>query len=126
MKTKIIEASNGFNWGKFMVARFDKELVRASVFEKVPLLLACGWDPLQHLLVVDLQTGEGAIFRHGGFAEADLEKHRVWVCPLFQPFLEWFYQQDISDLDALPDAVMLPEAPTALLGYRREGPGSVI
>ena len=58
-----------------------------------------------HLVVLDLQTGEGAIFMPGGLAAADLDKHGIWVCPLFEPFLAWLYKQDLSDLDALPAVV---------------------
>lgn len=84
------------------------------------LLASCGWFH-EHLLVLDLATGEGAIFRHGGYAPADLNKHKVWVCPLFEPFLSWLYQQDVSDLDALPAAVTLTGVPLQLQGYRRPG-----
>jgi hypothetical protein len=126
MKTKFIEATNGSmaNWGKFMVARFGPEewARRSAIVEASwPLLRTVGWTG-EHVLVVDLQTGEGAIFRPGGSAHADLEKHRVWVCPLFEPFLTWLYAQDLSDLDALPAHVDLPEAEFAMQGYRRAGP----
>jgi hypothetical protein len=125
MQTKFIEATNGpRNWGKFMVGRFDKdEWARRSAVSggKWPLLRAVGWS-LDSLLVVDLQTGEGAIFLPGGFVPADLEKHAIWVCPLFEPFLVWLYQQDLSDLDRLPAHVDLPDAEFAMQGYRRPGP----
>ncbi len=129
MNIAIVEASNGFNWGKFLVARFQEEWQRHSVFEKydIPLLDLCGWGH-EHLLVLDLQTGEGALFRPGGYPTADLEKHRIWVCPLFEPFLAWLYQQSKSDLihgdlaKVLPEKVMLPNASQALSGYRRPGP----
>jgi hypothetical protein len=47
----------------------------------------------------------------------------VWVCPMFEPFLEWLYTQDTSVLERLPTVVELPEAPAAaaLAGYRRAG-----
>jgi hypothetical protein len=125
VKTKFIQATNGdgINYGKFMLARFDAdEWDRRSHFAGHRSLIAqCGWSP-DHLLVFDLQTGEGALFRPGGYAKADLDKHRVWVCILFEPFLEWLYTQDLSDLDALPDHVDLPHAPSGLYGYRRPGP----
>lgn len=124
MKTKIIEATNGaLNWGKFMLGRFDSEwaLGSAALTDPYSLLSRVGWTD-EHLLVLDLQTGEGAIFRHGGLPRADLEKHRIWVCPLFEPFLVWLYQQDVADLDALPAHVDLPDAPFAFSGYRRPGP----
>lgn len=124
MKTKIIEASNGFNWGKFLVGQFDSEWERRPALEetKLPLLTAVGWTE-QHRVVLDLQTGEGGIFFAvpSGYPTADLEKHKVWVCPLFEPFLGWLYQQDLSDVERLPSNVLLPDAPSALSGYRRSG-----
>lgn len=127
MKTRIIEASNGFNWGKFMLGRFDSEWERRPQIDgeasQMPLLRRCGWDN-DHLMVVDLQTGEGAIFRPGGSAAADLNgKHKIWVCPLFEPFLAWLYRQPLADLDALPDVVQLDDAESAMHGYRRKGMG---
>ena len=128
METKIIEARNSevANWGKFLVGRFDiDEWARRSELpgaeSPMPLLRRVGWGP-EHIFVMDLQTGEGAIFRQGGFAPADLKKHRIWVCPLYEPFLTWLYQQDLSDLDHLPDLVDL-DAPFEMSGYRRPGPG---
>lgn len=50
------------------------------------------------------------------------EKHKIWVCPLYEPFLEWLYRQDVRDLGKLPDHVTL-EAPAALWGYRRDRGG---
>ena len=127
MKTKIIEARNAEvgNWGKFMVGRFDiDEWSRTSILpgadSPLPLLSRVGWGP-HHIFVMDLQTGEGAIFRHGGFAPADLTNHAIWVCPLYEPFLTWLYQQDLSDLAHLPDLVDL-DAPFEMSGYRRPGP----
>lgn len=141
MKTKIIEATNGDaqNWGKFMLMRPDVEWERGSavsparawtgtsaIYEtpvgaEIPLLSQRGWDH-EHVIVFDLETCEGAAFRPGGKASADLDKHRVWVCPLFEPFLEWLYDQDLTDLDALPDSINLPGADFMFTGYRRPGP----
>jgi hypothetical protein len=125
VQTKFIEATNGpQNWGKFMLARFDgDEWFRPSAVgpAKWSLLQQIGKDT-KSLLVLDLQTGEGAILRPGGSAHADLEKHRIWVCPLFEPFLAWLYEQDLTDLDVLPAHVDLPDAAFAIAGYRRPGP----
>lgn len=103
MKTKIIEAvqskEHPGNWGKFLVGAFDEEWAYESRVdpERVPLLRACGWWGPERLWVLDLQTGEGAYFNPGGFAKADLDKHRVWgrhaergagrdaLCPRFSP-----------------------------------------
>lgn len=118
------EASNRFNHGKFAVGRLAAELAwRSSLpgFEGRPLLASIGYNA-PDLWVLDLQTCEGAAFRHGGHASNDLAKHRIWVCPLFEPFLWWLYAQDVNDLGALPRHVSLPDAPSALYGYRRGSP----
>jgi hypothetical protein len=91
MQTKFIEATNvdagGMNWGKFMVARFtESEWQRRSEVGGQRMLAERGWAK-DDLLVIDLQTGEGAVFKPGGYAKGDLDKHAVWVCPLFEPFL---------------------------------------
>ncbi len=125
MKTRIIEASNaldgsGMNWGKFMLSQFDDaEWNYISALDKTKLLHNRGWTR-EHIWVYDLQTGEGAIFRHGGLASADLNKHKIWVCPLFEPFLVWLYTQPL-DIDKLPALVDLKGAASAVYGYRREG-----
>ena len=137
METVFVEATNtkngGWNWGKFMVARFSKEeWERTSVVRDEyqqnrtggdmtggSLLCHIGWSP-SNILVFDLQTGEGAVFRPGGLARADLEKHKIWVCVLFEDFLTWLYQQNLDDLQALPRVVDL-DSESALWGYRRTG-----
>lgn len=123
MKTRIVEAvqpGGPANWGKFLVGRFDSEwTVRSAVDTARPLLVAIGKGP-ELIFVMDLQTGEGALFRPGGYARADLDKHHIWVCPMFEPFLTWLYKQDLTDLDTLPKLVEL-EAPFAMAGYRRGG-----
>lgn len=132
MKTKIIEATQGAesgpNHGKFMVGRLTREEYETpSALNGAPLFPQIGYwdyDP-DWLWVLDLQTREGAYFHVGrGFAVADLDKHKIWVCPMFEPFLEWLYTQDTSILEALPTVVELPEAPAALAGYRRPGASS--
>lgn len=127
MRTVFIEASQGQNWGKFAVAKFDAdEWARPSRMpgqEGGSLLQRCGWYGDEYVWVMDLQTAEAAYFRPGGLASADLEKHAIWVCPMFEPFLTWLYKQDLKDLDKLPAYVEIPDAPFALAGYRRRGPG---
>lgn len=130
MKTCIIEATNHSNWGKFLVGVWDKrERSHQSVISRSrknparPLLAQLGWDLENTILVQDLATGEGALFSHGGVAKADLDKHQIWVCPLFEPFLTWLYEQPkeiVLELD-LPLVVELPHAPLELQGYRRTG-----
>jgi len=121
MISKIVECCNGFNWGKFQLIRYEEaDWNYQSEVAKKSLLRECGWDK-NHLWVLDLQTGEGAFFRPGGYAVSDLEKHKIWVCLLYSPFLEWLYKQDLSDITKLPSIVKLPDAPSGLWGYRREG-----
>lgn len=126
MLDKIIEATNvgagGLNWGKFMVCKFTLEewCYRSRVDSDRTLLRTIGIGT-KSIWVLDLQTGEGALFKHGGLAAADLHKHRVWVCPLFEQFLTWLYRQDVTDLAALPDLVNLDDPASAIYGYRRAG-----
>lgn len=129
MKTKIIEVTQntvtGFNWGKMLLGRLDEEWGHHSVVgSPSSLVRQCGWTP-GHLWVLDLQTGEGAFLRIGGSPHVDLEKHAVWVCPMYEPFLEWLYVQNLADLDALPSVVELPDAEPAFAGYRRLGPQGI-
>lgn len=136
MLTKIVESEHGQgrgNHGKFMLCRFDAdEWSRESRLTTLPYPMnllggICGWGR-ESTWVLDLQTGEGALFRPGGYAHADLDKHAVWVCPLFEPFLEyaWQWVKDGHELWDLPDVVQLPDAPFALAGYRRPGPSVLV
>jgi hypothetical protein len=123
MKTKFIEAHDAdeFNWGKFAICRFDEEeWARRSAVLDVAQLRDRGWSP-NDILFIDLQTGEGTILNPHGYAPADLANHAIWVCPMAQPFLEWLYRQDLSNLDKLPEKINLGKVPTALRGYRRPG-----
>lgn len=126
MITKIIEATNldagGYNWGKFLVGRFDHEWDCPSQIDQGRRLLpTVGWSP-DTIMVLDLQTGEAGLFRPGGLAAADLHKHKIWVCPMFEPFLTWLYQQDLTDLQSLPAMVQITSAESAFRGFRRPGP----
>lgn len=129
MKTQIVEVTNGpMNWGKFLVGTFDEEWQRTTAlpgFEghATPLLRSIGWGPL-NVLVFDLQTREGAIFypHPSRNAKDDLNMHPLWVCPMFEPFLEWLYRQPDVSRFPLPPHVDLPDAPFAMHGYRRDGP----
>jgi hypothetical protein len=120
VRTRIFEATNGErNWGKFLVGEFDSEWEYVSLVANYKLLVNRGWRAQTHKLVLDLQTGEGAVFAfHGG--NADLDKHKIWVCPLFEPFLVWLYAQ--PDVWTAPQLVDLPDAPFSFAGYRRPGP----
>ncbi|MET0698968.1 MAG: hypothetical protein ABWY93_04830 [Mycobacterium sp.] len=138
MKQHFIEASNGPNHGKFLILVYDvddwDQRTALPGYEHRRLLPSLGWS--RHFLwLLDLQTGEGATFSPGGLARADLQKHRIWVCPLYEPLLEWLYVQHreyVGDRDyglynfewvkGLPSFVELPDAPFDFAGYRRPGP----
>jgi hypothetical protein len=126
MKTYLFEAHGAINWGKFLVGRYEEEWEwpsNAFPMER-SVLHACGVD-YRMLWILDIQTREGAMFKPGGDAHADLRKHRIWVCPMFEPWLEWFYEQDLTDLDKVPSVVSIPDLEhVALSGYRRPGTGS--
>jgi len=123
MKTKIIEVTNNqLNWGKFMLCRFeDEEWATRSQIGSGLLLPQIGWS-MDHIWVFDLQTFEGAAFLPRGIAEYDLRKHQIWVCPMFEPFLEWLYMQDLSNLEKLPSVLNLKDAEFMMSGHRRPGP----
>jgi hypothetical protein len=97
MLSKIIEVSDQANWGKMLVQEFDEaELARkSSVGDGETVLGATAarrstfatGDPRDLRLVIDLQTHEGALFDLTTCApERDLDRHQIWVCPLFLPF----------------------------------------
>lgn len=136
MELKFVEAiSDEGNWGKFAVGRHEtsewreREAIRPDDLPEgatTPgLLRGRGWGP-EHVWILDLQTGEGAMFRPGGHARADLSKRQIWVCPLFEPFLVAFYEhvrrfQDLGWWEQLPRVMRLTGVPLQLRGYRRRG-----
>jgi hypothetical protein len=129
VKLKFLEVTNGrANWGKFCIGTFTaEEWQQRAVIDGGPLIAGRGWTP-RHVWILDLQTGEGAMFLPGGLARADLEKHAIWVCPMYEPMLKWLYDRvrgasDVAAaIAALPDHIDLPDAPFALSGYRWPGP----
>lgn len=127
MKSTIVEVTNGpNNWGKFLLCQYEeKEITYRSRVGGINLFHCIG-ENHNIVWVLDLQTGEGARFlpKGHGMASIDLEKHRIWVCPLFEPFLNWLYAnpQHHADVRTAPSLVDLPDAPFAISGYRREGP----
>lgn len=135
MDTRFLEAGNGFNWGKFLLGRYDgREWVEQSADPTMPaefstpLVALQGWSR-EHLWILDLATREGAVFVLGGLAKADLNEHRIHVCVLFEPMLEWLYEFHREHAETwwedLPRFIELPDAPAAVQGYRRPGPQPV-
>jgi hypothetical protein len=131
MKTKIVEVCQPElrNWGKFMVAQFDEaETSHISAVTHSPFLVEVGYggDIRRWLWVFDLQTGEGAIFPvlNRGSVRHDLDKHKIWVCLLYEPFIGWLYQNYDGDIDKIPNYLEI-NAPDGLYGYRRPGLGEL-
>lgn len=135
METRFCEVTNGIqNWGKFMLARFTAEEfayesavdIGRSLLGAMPISRKAGgpagWTPMT-TWILDLQTREGVAFDLRGDAVADLNLHKVWVCPLFEPFLVWLYAHpDICrDLSKLPAHVDIPDADFLIAGHRRPG-----
>lgn len=138
MISKIIEATNTnkFNFGKFNVSVYDaEERSRASIInEGFNLLRSIGKHP-DDVMVADLQTSEALTFpayfrnyrggdpeRLAGEVHYYMGKHKIWVCPLYEPFVCWLFEQDLEDIRKLPPMVdTLPEEVSSLFGYRRQG-----
>src|SRR4051812_11461672 len=137
MQTKIIQATQRaeFNWGKFLVGKFFEEWTVAAAFpegETRSMMSLRGWHEHQYL-VLDMETKEGAVFGLNGMAKADLrDKHKIWVCPMYEPFLEWLnlnYRAYWAEhggvkaykywIDTLPDRVVLNTDVGDIAGYRR-------
>jgi hypothetical protein len=134
LRTRIVEATSlRGDWGKFLVGSFDDdEWVRLSRVSdsNMSLLAEIGYEHTS-LLVVDLSTGEAAVFtppeRLSTYtaaqwqfmtrarATSDLTQHRIEVSPLFAPFLAWLYAQ--VSFDDLPDDVEF-DAPLVAPEYR--------
>jgi hypothetical protein len=130
MKTAIIEATNGEqNWGKFLVGVMTDEWKHRSAVDvesQSPLLRLRAWSR-DYIWVMDLETGEGALLCHRDVVRDALERHQVWVCPLFEPFVGWLFAQPMHGdpeawLDGLPPLIDFPDAAFGLSGYRRGGP----
>lgn len=133
MKQKFIEACQtpqGPNWGKFAVFQWEPTdwAYESAVDVGASLLRSRGRNP-DSLLVVDLETNEGAWFRPGGSVEYDIRKKRIWVCVMFGSLLQWLYNQAteakkagrVFDIDDLPPVVYIPDTIDAA-SYRRPGP----
>lgn len=120
MKSWFFEATNQVLWGKFMVGEFDSDdwSATSGVDLGRRLLRGRGWG-MEHRLVLDLQTGQGAVFcvRALGAAEVDVNEAKIWVCPMFRPFLQWLYEHADVPLEALPRVVEFPNpAGVAVIG----------
>jgi hypothetical protein len=119
MRSFFFEATNGILWGKFMVGRFEPSdwAATSKVDPGRSLLRGRGWD-IEHHLVLDLQTGQGAMFpvRSGGVAEVDVVEAEIWVCPMFRLFLQWLYDRAGSPLEGLPGVVEFPDPSVSATG----------
>lgn len=124
METRFVEATDTHRglYGKFMLARWThEEWDRRAQMDGTlgqRLLASRGHDP-REFWVVDLETNEGAFFsmnKHG-LAASDLMKRRIWVCPLFEGFLQHLYSLD--DPWAVEPLVTISHVTDS---YRRPGP----
>lgn len=118
MITKIIEGSDGGAYGKWLVGQLDEH-------ERARTTSLPGYEGSHSIwtfggarklgahpgavLVLDLQTGQGGVFIPGPSSspDADLDKAKIWVCPLFRDFFRWLYTQDMADVTQLPDFIDL-------------------
>ncbi len=139
MRTKILEAGvakdDPRTWGRFLLGRMDVEWEAPSAIDDAArrvlgadwqnperattVLSQCHYSKRGHLLVLDLSTGEGAVFNLDGWPNTELQSHKIRVSPMFQPLLDWLsYRLYLEDLDALPAFVRLHVDPNELV--RRE------
>lgn len=132
MIAHYVETYNDFNHGKFVLLRHGPEdLRRRSAlpgYETTHILVGRKWDA-DGTFIADLQTGEGCVFYlECGSAAVQYtlnQKHKIWVCPMYEPFVCWLADthpelaRGGGDITALPSVVELPDAPTAVAGYRR-------
>jgi len=119
MEARIIEVVNGMCWCKFLVARLGPdELEHPSLVDLGRPALG----PLYSadLLVIDIETNEGALFCLTKRPQDALRKHRIWIGPLFGSFLTWLCEQLTAGvvLADLPGLVELEGGG----GIRPEGP----
>lgn len=135
MISHFVEVTHGTemgNWGKFQLLQLQIEdvtyqsEVHKQMGESAPLLRQIGFQR-NYIWFLDLQTLEGvAMPPPNGDAATHvkyyLDKHQIWVCLLYEPFVSWFWQQGFKSIKECPPLVELPDAPGGLHGYRRGGP----
>jgi hypothetical protein len=115
------------NWGAFLVAVPDEiewGWRSHAIPSDISLPEQLAWGPSQ-AWVMDLRTGEGALFTLGGDYRAELESHRIFVTAQFEGFLEWLCLQDPAGLRHLPHVVKVADATFSIKNYRRLGPTPV-
>ena len=126
MITHFLEASDNLAYGKFMLARLDGDEINAPSalpgYEGSSLLRLGGLRRFNErsTLIVDLQTGNAAVFfiSDGGDWKADLNRTGpIHVCPMFRPMLKWLYEQKVpahppAAIQQLPHFVEIDNAST--------------
>lgn len=113
MKTKVIEVEEpvpGF-WCKFMIGVFTDEwghrpVVDAPEYEATSLLRQLGWSR-DHYLILDLESGQGAIFHRGSHPEWDERTKGLSRNPMLVPLWKWLQTQDLDRIQDFPDKVTL-------------------
>jgi hypothetical protein len=113
------------NWGQFMVLVPDgvEWTWHSHITNSMtPALEEFGWTP-GHVIVMDLRTGEAAMYLPGdGEAAKAMTEHRIFTSPQFKYFLEWLYEQDVAHLYQQPNVIELPDVTHHLSGWRDIGP----
>jgi hypothetical protein len=76
-----------------------------------------------NILVLDLETKEGLVLPSNTYNPLGLldDKHDIWVCPMFRPFLVWLCLQEYTSVTELPDFVALPTDESEMFGHRANG-----
>lgn len=116
MNTHLLEVSDGYMHGKFMLARLDADDLRQRSalpgYETDNFWTNSGGRRkfnTHSTLVIDCQTGAAVALSLDPYSwtklERDGEHAGAWVCPMFRPMLKWLCQQGIDksgDLTGLP------------------------
>ncbi len=101
MQGIVIEATNGVEWGSFVVCSTqDADFACATL----PLFQRAGWST-RSVWALDLRSGIGFMVWSDGLP-TDVYPS-VKDSPLFRAFLSWLLTENLSSLDALPRYVDL-------------------
>lgn len=110
MITHFIETTDGVAHGKFMLGCFDEREARTQTAlpELTGSIFANAggrrkFEP-RRILVVDLQTAQGAAFLLSDFytTRDELRALKAWVCPMYRPTVLWLTDFWDKPLDELP------------------------
>lgn len=88
MKTKFFEGTDQFNYGKFMLGAMSLDELNTPCLETTGGVNQFIHNTESKFWILDLQTKEGAFFDLKFDIIPQLEKHQIWVCPMYPLFLE--------------------------------------